>query len=256
MIFEQDSQAFQILDVLYIEQGQAKTYNQNRNFDAVSFRIEADTLIEFNGKEVEAGTNSICYFPSNTNYIRETQRDKMIVVHFKSFNYHSDEIEIFNPESPEKYSALFAQILDCWNKKDTSYKLEASAILNMIFAETYRDNKSEEIIESKIFPGIKHIKENCYKRDFSLSEAARQAMLSEPYFRKLFKKEYGISPKQYVINRRIKHAASMIIAGYYHLEDISLMCGYNDYKHFSVEFKKLMGVSPSKYKYIYAQQGQ
>ena len=75
--------------------------------------------------------------------------------------------------------------------------------------------------------------------------------MSDTYFRKLFKEEFGMSPKQYVIRHRIQHAASLIIAGYYTLEEIAEHCGYNDYKHFSVEFKKLTGVSPSKYVYNY-----
>ena len=251
MIFEYDSQAFHILDVLYIEQKDTKIYNQNRNFDALSFRIEADTVLEYDENIIEVYSNSICYFPSNINYIRTAKKDKMIVVHFKSFTYTSNEIEYFSPENPSKYADLFGEILNCWEKKSTSYKHEAASILNMIFAEAYKDNKTEEIIEPKIQPAVKYIKENCFKTDFSLSDATKEIMFSEPYFRKIFKKEYGISPKQYVINRRIKYAASLIIAGYYTLSEISELSGYNDYKHFSVEFKKIMGVSPSKYAYSF-----
>ncbi|MBQ8525694.1 MAG: helix-turn-helix transcriptional regulator [Clostridia bacterium] len=58
-----------------------------------------------------------------------------------------------------------------------------------------------------------------------------------------------MSPKQYVINHRIKYAASLIITGYYTLQEISELCGYSDYKYFSLEFKKVIGVSPSKYTY-------
>ena len=36
----------------------------------------------------------------------------------------------------------------------------------------------------------------------------------------LFKKEFGVSPKKYVIDRRIKHAASLIIMGYFSLQEI------------------------------------
>ena len=78
---------------------------------------------------------------------------------------------------------------------------------------------------------------------------------SDERFAKLFKKEFGISPKQYVINKRIKYASSLIIAGYHTLSEISSLCGYNDYKHFSVEFKKIVGVSPSKYIYKQAKTG-
>lgn len=251
MIFEQDSIAFEILDVFNIEQENTKTTNTYRNFDALSYRFEADTLIESNGKECELADHSISFFPSDVNYIRTTKKDKLIVVHFKSFSYHSNEIEYFFPDDHGKYDILFKKILDVWNRKDTAYKHEASSILNTIFSELYRDNKPSDDIKSKINPSVQYIRQHCYRTDFSLTEAAKKSHISETYFRKLFKKEFGISPKQYIINRRIRYASSLIIAGYHTLEEVAELCGYNDYKHFSVEFKKITGLSPSKYTYNY-----
>ena len=47
----------------------------------------------------------------------------------------------------------------------------------------------------------------------------------------------------------MEYAASLILAGNFTLQEIADMCGYDDYKYFSVEFKKMIGVSPSKYTY-------
>lgn len=251
MIFEQDSIVFQILDVLYLDQQNTKLYNSNRNFDALSFRYEADTIIESNGKEFDVTSNSICYFPADFNYLRTSKRDKMIVVHFKTFNYYSKELEYYIASNPKKYEELFEKILLCWTEKKAAYKHNASAILNSIFSELYKDNQPQDAKKSKIYPSIQYIKENYLKKDFSLQTAAEKAHISDTYFRKLFNLEFGTSPKKYVISRRIKHATSLIISGYYSLSEISEMCGYDDYKYFSVEFKKITGVSPSKYVYNY-----
>lgn len=249
MIFEQENIVFQILDIFYLEHGRAKISNRNRNFDALSYRYEADTVIESNGKVTELIDNTICYFPSEANYIRTTKKDKLIVIHFKSFNYHSNEIEYFIPENPEKYARLFEKILDCWTKKPISYKHNASAILSSIFAELYKDNFPAHNSHSKIYQSVRYIEKNFFKKDFSLRTAAEKSLMSDTYFRKLFKNEFNISPKKYVINLRINHAASLITSGYFTLQEIAEKCGYDDYKHFSAEFKKITGVSPSKYKY-------
>lgn len=249
MIFEQDSIGFQILDVLSFDQSYTKKYNFKRNFDALSFRYEADTVIEYNGKQLHFTDNSIGFFPSNIDYTRITNKDKMIVVHFKSFNYHTNQIESFCPSDHEKYHTLFKKLSDCWNKKNTGYKHEAASILCLIFAELYTDNKKTYEYDPKIDMSVKYVEENCLKKDFSLQAAAEKSHITDVYFRKLFKREFGISPKRYVINRKIKYAASLIIAGYYTLQEISELCGYNDYKYFSVEFKRVTGVSPSKYAY-------
>ena len=251
MIFEQDLIVFEIIDVLYLDQVNISSFNANRNFDALSFRLEADTIIENNGKHMEFCNNSIGFFPADTDYTRISQKDKMIVVHFKTFNYNSTEVEFFQPEDCDKYRLLFTEILEVWRKKGISYKHNCASVLNRIFAELYRDNLPLDNMKSKIYPSVKYIKENYLKHDFSLHKAAQQSMISDTYFRKLFNIEFGTSPKKYVISRRIKHAASLIISGYFSLTEISEMCGFDDYKYFSVEFKKITGVSPSKYVYNY-----
>lgn len=251
MIFEQETIAFKIFDVLYLDQKNIKTINKNRNFDALSFRFEAETVIETDTTQIDLTNNNICFFPADVNYIRHTKKDVMIVVNFKCLDYYSEEIEFFMPSDSEKYKNLFKELLNCWNKKERAYKHKAASVLNRIFAELYIDNKSLDNHNSKIYKSVKYIKENYLKTDFSLSDAAEKSLISETYFRKLFNREFGISPKKYVIRRRIKNATSLIIAGYHTLQEIALLCGYDDYKHFSVEFKKITGVSPSKYTYNY-----
>jgi AraC-like DNA-binding protein len=93
--------------------------------------------------------------------------------------------------------------------------------------------------------------QNYKKSDLTIKEIADRSFMSEVYFRKLFKKEYGISPQKYIIDLRIQNAVGLISTGYYTLSEVAHMSGYNDYKYFSVEFKKAMGVSPSEYMYNY-----
>ncbi len=249
MIFEQDYLSFQILDVLYMDQVNTRCVNFNRNFDALSFRIEADTVIDYKNGQLDFGDGSIGYFPSNVDYTRSAKKDKMIVVNFNLINYHSNEIELFLPTEVEKYRDLFEQLLSCWQGKSTAYQHKSAAILSTVFAELYKDNIKIYPQKSKIQSSIKYIEKNHLKPDFSLVEAAAKSFISPTYFRKLFRAEFGISPKQYVIKRRINYAASLILTGYYSLQEVAECCGYTDYKHFSAEFKKLLGVSPSQYCY-------
>ena len=249
MFFENEILTFQILDVLFMDQDYSKSINHDRHFDALSFRIEADTLIEYVGKEVLVQDNTIGYFPSNVDYTRTAKRDKMIVVNFNTLNFHGDDIEFFVPEDHQKYHSLFEQLLTCWQGKGTAYQYKSASIMNSILAEIYKDNRKNYVNQSKIQPSVKYIEKHYLKSNFSLNEAAAKSFVSPTYFRKLFKVEFGKSPKQYIIERRINYAASLIITGYYSLQEVAELCGYNDYKHFSAEFKRMLGVPPSKYVY-------
>lgn len=251
LIFEQECIVFELLEILYLEQNCIKIYNANRNFDALSFRYESDTILSTPCQEIELQDDSICYVPSNINYTRNSKKDKLIVIHFKTFNYHSNNVECFRPENPEKYRNLFREILNCWGRKDIGYKNDSSALFSKILSELYKDNQPAGFKYSKIYNSILYIQQNYLLNDFSLSVAASKSFMSETYFRKLFKREFNISPKRYVVLCRIEYAKSLIIAGYYTVREVAQMCGYNDEKHFSSEFKKHTGVSPTNYCYNY-----
>lgn len=255
LIFDQEYILFEILDVFYLDQSFKKKTDTERNFDAISFRFKSETKISSGKQEIELCDNSICYFPSGLSYTRVSQKDELIVVHFKAFNYRSNNLEYFFPSEPGKYADLFKQLLKCWESKEISYKSDCAAIFNKIFAQFYRDNTSL-CKNKKISDGVLYMQKNCLKQDFSVADAAKQSFMSETYFRKLFKKEHGISPKKHVIYTRIKHAEALILTNYYTISEIAEMCGYSDYNHFSTEFKKITGVSPSRFKYKYEKNEQ
>lgn len=252
MFFEQEYIVFELLEVLYLEQTNINMYNTNRNFDALSFRYESKTILSTDNQQVETPDNSICYMPSNLSYTRKAEKDKLIVIHFKAFNYRSNKIECFYPGEAEKYRKLFYEILKVWNTKDVSYKNECSSLMSKILSELYKDNQST-VEKSKIHPSVVYLQQNCLRNDFSLSAAAGQSFVSEVYFRKLFRKEFNMSPKHYVIERRIEYAKALILSGYFTISEVASLCGYNDEKHFSLQFRKITGVPPSKYKYNYEQ---
>jgi len=250
LIFEQETISFEILDVFSLNQENVKMTNSGRNFDAISFRYDADTVVETGRKQIEFKKNSVGFFPANVDYTRISRKDDLIVIHFNSLSYHSKDIEYFYPENHEKLSELFKKIAWCWSQKSASYKHKASAIMYEIFALCYEENKQEKF-NSKIKASVDYINNNYLNPDFSLSDAVKKSFMSEVYFRKLFKGEFNTSPKKYIIAAKIKHAVSLINSGLYTLKEIATLCGYTDYKYFSVEFKKMTGKSPSEYTYCF-----
>lgn len=251
MFFENEMISFNILDVLQLKQDNVHMYNSGRNFSALSFRLKADTVLISNGKEYEMKDNTIAFVPANLDYERISNADELIVIHFDIANYCEKNIDFFVPENKEKLKELFLNILQCWNKKETGYKFKCSAMLYEILALCYKENYKKENSDSKIRASVDYIKKNFKNTDISIKRIAEKSFISEVYFRKLFKKEYGISPQKYIINLRIQNAVQMISTGYYSLKEVAVLSGYTDYKYFSVEFKKQTGVAPSEYVYNY-----
>lgn len=249
MFFERDTLSFHLLDVLSAHQKNVSNFNSGRNFSALSFRFRADAVMKTEKNEYRLGDNSICFVPARLNYRRISRQDDLIAVHFDMSGYSTQSIEHFTPTDPEPFKRLFTQILHTWNEREPGYRYQCSAILCEILAECYRQNYVPESKASKISRSVEYIRKNYRTGTLSVKEIADRSFMSEVYFRKLFKAEYGISPQKYIIRLRIQNASALISTGYYSLQEVAYLSGYNDYKYFSVEFKKVMGVSPSAYSY-------
>lgn len=243
--------SFNLLDVLELKQENVAMYNRKRNFNALSFRLKADTILKSKTGVFQLSDSYVSFVPSNLDYSRVSKIDELIVIHFEVINCNARNIEFFKAKNPEVFQKLFSSILECWNHKEVGYKYKCSAIFNDILALCYLENYKPKPVESKIKKSVDYLLKHYNDCDLSIKVIAEQSFISEVYFRKLFKEDYGISPQKYIIHLRIQCAKELISAGYYSLKEIALMSGYTDYKYFSTEFKKQVGVSPSDYVYNY-----
>ncbi len=86
--------------------------------------------------------------------------------------------------------------------------------------------------------------------DFALDEAVRQMPFHYDYLRKLFKKEMGITPLEYMTRLRMKKAETLLSAlgtREHSVAEVARLCGYEDPLYFSRVFKKTYGCSPSAF---------
>lgn len=82
----------------------------------------------------------------------------------------------------------------------------------------------------------------------TLSLLARQACLSVPHFSAEFKRHFGISPIESLIQLRMRHATYLLRDHNLRVGDVADRTGYPDHYYFSRLFKKRFGVSPLAYR--------
>jgi AraC-like DNA-binding protein len=81
--------------------------------------------------------------------------------------------------------------------------------------------------------------------DLSISDIAREVGLNPNYLIQCFTKSRGISPRQYMIVRKICRSKSMIASGA-SLVQTALALGFYDQAHFIRHFRKVIGVTPGR----------
>lgn len=84
--------------------------------------------------------------------------------------------------------------------------------------------------------------------DLSLNSLATQLNVSPSYLSALFKKECGVTLTEYVNNRRIEHAITLLHHTDKLIHTIAYECGIQDTNYFIRLFKKQTGLTPQKYR--------
>ena len=83
---------------------------------------------------------------------------------------------------------------------------------------------------------------------WTVSEMAETAGLSLPHFQRLFKTHTGLSPITFLRNLRLEKACELLETTFYRIQQIGLEIGMPDDSHFTRDFKKKYGITPTEYR--------
>lgn len=82
----------------------------------------------------------------------------------------------------------------------------------------------------------------------SIAWASHEVRMSPAAFQRLYKKQFGVTFTQDLINSRIEHAKMLLVSTNLSVQEISRQCGYRNYEHFARQFKESVGMAPLEYK--------
>ena len=85
------------------------------------------------------------------------------------------------------------------------------------------------------------------KEEISMKQIADHVHLSSDYMTKLFKKETGLTIKEYMIKKRMERARELLQSSEKTVSDIALEVGYDNLSYFIRQFRGFYGVTPKQY---------
>ncbi|MBQ1531614.1 MAG: AraC family transcriptional regulator [Solobacterium sp.] len=206
-----------------------------------------------------------------------------IIFHNRSLPYEEDSVALIPPKEPhinygEEGFTNIHVILD-----DPSFNVTEGTVISGLtngflrdaFAAAFYYYSTTEpesnallpiygtligtLIESMVTEGTEHnsvvtqivdiILKNYPDANFDLNACLESFSFSTEYLKRVFKQELGMTPRQYLMERRLENAArSLAIGGENHnISQITRQCGFSDPLYFSKLFKKRYGVSPKNY---------
>ena len=87
-----------------------------------------------------------------------------------------------------------------------------------------------------------------YTHPLQVKEIADAVDLHPDYATALFKKSFGITLSDYLLDHRISHAQRMLTATQTKVTEIAFDCGFNSISRFNAAFKKSCGCTPRQYR--------
>jgi AraC-like DNA-binding protein len=87
-----------------------------------------------------------------------------------------------------------------------------------------------------------------YREPLDVHALARAAKLSPAHFSREFKREFGKSPHQYLLSRRLERAAALLRTTDRPVADICFTVGLRSVGSFTTSFGRTFGMTPTEYR--------
>ncbi len=101
--------------------------------------------------------------------------------------------------------------------------------------------------ERRITAAVRRIEAQSSER-LSLQQLAREASMSPYHFLRVFERVVGVTPGQYMLRGRLRHAAVLLRRSARSVATIAAECGFGDLSTFNRQFRRALRLSPNQYR--------
>lgn len=226
---------------VHSEKGNCDIMSSRKSY-GLSLCIEGQITYIQNGREYVSDEDSAVILPKGgTYFIKRDKTGCFPVINFDCLDFLCDTVIVIPVQNAKQLLADYERI-----KKLFCFDGNRAQILS-IFYEMLNKLSSDDI--PRELKGAMRLIRNDFC-DASLTNAKLAAVcnISEVYFRKLFTKHFGSSPKQFIIDVRIQNAKQLLAEGVLSISVIAERCGFSNPYHFCRIFKQHTGTTPSEYR--------
>lgn len=231
-------------EMFYVLQGQGTFIIDNESFEVQENDL---VIINPNVQHIEAQRKDETF-----EYI-SLGMDGLVFTNQESINF-AQKYTLLNYDNDrnELLTYLFA-ILEEIKRKDANYEFVCQNLLEVFVVNLIRRaNKYLSAFAAKRTNKecnfIKEYIDQHYSEELSLESLAELTYINKFYLAHAFKKTIGISPINYMIQKRIDEAKELLETTNYSISRISDIVGFSSQSYFSQVFQKNMQMSPNQYR--------
>ena len=209
-------------------------------------QLEGEARTQVGDQTLTVRKGDVLLIPPNT--VHKGESDGI----FRDISLHAEELSFphfacFRDESSD-LALLLSMIHRLHAEQEGGYRAAISTLIRAIC----------ELVQAKLrlpegSPAVERVKRAIYDNisncDFKPSVAIAVSGFDKDYFCRLFKRENGKTPMQFLTDLRIAQAKRLLKdPKQFSVEVIAHSCGFADALYFSTCFKKHVGLSPLAYR--------
>lgn len=232
-----------------------KPFNvKSRYYDAFSYTLSGEAKYQLeDGTEIYLKKGDILFLSHSQKYVFTpmTAEYKFIFCDFLLEDNLDCKSDVFRPANEEYAENLFRKLHNTFNNPSKNSVAKAISVFYEIYSLLLTTDNPDYLshnTRTKIHDIKAYIDLNFKNTNLSVSELAETINMSEVYFRKLFKAQFGTSPSQYIISSRLNKAKELIKYPFLTLEECALQSGFSSLQYFCRVFKKATGTTPQTYR--------
>lgn len=166
----------------------------------------------------------------------------------------------YNVQSSNIYAYLNIMLEEI-SKKDSSYETVCQNLLEVLLICMLRNEKFSIIqnansMLSRECAQIKNYLDSNYSENITLDTLASITHMNKYYMAHAFTKHTGLSPINYLLQKRIQEGKHLLESTTYSIAEISTMLGFSSQSYFSQAFKKAAGTTPIQHRNAFRRKKQ
>ncbi len=218
-----------------------------RRCDGITFCMGEGQILYRQGKETYlSDQNHAVFLPAGATYTLECREGGQFpLVNFRASSPVGTAFCSLPLRNPEQYLYSFDALKDCFLFHRR--RAGALAVLYEILASL-----SDEVPphgSDMLAPALRYLEAHYNDPDLHNARLAAEINVSEVYFRRLFARTLHTTPRQYLLDLRLKSARALLRAdSRIGIGAVAEACGFSGIYHFSRAFSRAVGCSPSEYR--------
>ena len=151
-------------------------------------------------------------------------------------------------------SSCLRNILREMEQKNTGYEDICQAYMEILIIRLMRSIDLAVPTEHHLSTGnrqcaaVRRYIDLHFKEPLTLEQLAEEAHMNKYYLSHTFKREYGVSPINYLISRRIEESKYLLAETDLSMSQIAQLLGFSSLSYFSQVFRRTQAVSPKEYR--------